>query len=100
MGCGCGILRLHDKLGWHIDEPLDPQPEFEWISEVGSVTALEMYRTFNMGMGMVIAISENNSELVEEWLCERLPGSRRVGRVVDNGRLVTHSDPDVIFSHY
>jgi len=94
------LLRLHDKLGWHIDEPLDPQPEFEWISEVGSVTALEMYRTFNMGMGMVIAISENNAELVEEWLCDRLPGSRRVGRVVDNGRLVTHSDPDVIFSHY
>ena len=94
------LLRLHDNLGWHIDEPLDPQPEFKWISEVGSVTALEMHRTFNMGMGMVIAVSESCAELVEEWLGDRLPGSRRVGQVVDNGRLVTHSDSDVVFSHY
>ena len=94
------LLRLHDNLGWHIDSPLDPQPEFGWLSEVGSVTPLEMHRTFNMGMGMVIAVSEDSSDAVEEWVGDRLPGSRRVGRVVENGRLVTHSDTDVVFSHY
>lgn len=94
------LLRLHDSLGWHIDSPLDPQPEFGWLSEVGSVTPLEMHRTFNMGMGMVIAVSEDSSDAVEEWVGDRLPGSRRVGRVVENGRLVTHSDTDVVFSHY
>ena len=94
------LLRLHDSLGWNIDSPLDPQPEFGWLSEVGSVTPLEMHRTFNMGMGMVIAVSEDSSDAVEEWVRDRLPGSRRVGRVVENGRLVTHSDPDVVFSHY
>ena len=94
------LLRLHDSLGWNIDSPLDPQPEFGWLSEVGSVTPLEMHRTFNMGMGMVIAVSEDSSDAVEEWVGDRLPGSRRVGRVVENGRLVTHSDPDVVFSHY
>ena len=94
------LLRLHDSLGWNIDSPLDPQPEFGWLSEVGSVTPLEMHRTFNMGMGMVIAVSEGSSDAVEEWVRDRLPGSRRVGRVVENGRLVTHSDPDVVFSHY
>lgn len=94
------LLRLHDNLGWHIDSPLEPQPEFEWLSEVGSVTTVEMHRTFNMGMGMVIAVSEDSSDAVEEWVRDRLPGSRRVGRVVDNGRLVTHSNPDVVFSHY
>ncbi len=94
------LLRLHDSLGWHIDSPLEPQPEFEWLSEVGSVTPVEMHRTFNMGMGMVIAVSEGSSDAVEEWVRNRLPGSRRVGRVVENGRLVTHSNPDVAFSHY
>lgn len=94
------LLRLHDSLGWNIDSPLDPQPEFGWLSEVGSVTPLEMHRTFNMGMGMVIAVSEDSSDAVEEWVRDRLPGSRRVGRVVENGRLVTHSDTDVVFSHY
>ena len=94
------LLRLHGSLGWHIDSPLDPQPEFGWISEVGSVTPMEMHRTFNMGMGMVIAVSEDSAGAAEEWFRNRLSGSRRVGRVVDNGRLVTHSDPDVVFSHY
>jgi len=94
------LLRLHDRLGWHIDIPLEPQPEFEWISEVGSVTPMEMHRTFNMGMGMVIAVSDDSAEVTEKWINNRLPGSRIVGRVVDNGRLVTHSESDVVFSHY
>ena len=94
------LLRLHDRVGWHIDSPLEPQPEFEWISEIGSVAPVEMHRTFNMGMGMVIAVSEDSAEVAEEWISSRLPGSRRVGRVVDNGRLVTHSEEDVVFSHY
>ena len=94
------LLRLHESLGWEIESPLDAQPEFGWISEIGSVTSLEMHRTFNMGMGMIVAVSEEFSELIEGWLSDRLPGTRRVGRVVDNGRLVTHPDPDVVFSHY
>ena len=53
-----------------------------------------------MGMGMVIAVSEDSAEAIEEWISSRLPGSRKVGTVVDNGRLVTHSDDDVVFSHY
>ena len=94
------LLRLHESLGWHIDNPLEPQPEFDWISDIGSVAPVEMYRTFNMGMGMVIAVSEDSAEASEEWISRRLPGSRRVGTVVDNGRLVTHSETSVGFSHY
>ena len=94
------LLRLHESLGWHIDNPLEPQPEFDWISDIGSVAPVEMYRTFNMGMGMVIAVSEDSAEVSEEWISRRLPGSRRVGTVVDNGRLVTHSETSVVFSHY
>ena len=49
---------------------------------------------------MVIAVSEDSAEVSEEWISRRLPGSRRVGTVVDNGRLVTHSESSVVFSHY
>ena len=94
------LLSLHSTLGWEIEMPLDPQPEFQWISEIGSVSALEMHRTFNMGMGMVVAVSEDCADSAERWLSERLAGSRIVGRVVSNGRRVTHSDPEVVFSHY
>ena len=53
-----------------------------------------------MGMGMVIAVSAESAQPVCEWLNERLPGSRLVGEVNSNARVVTHSDPEVVFSHY
>ena len=58
-----------------------------------------MHRTFNMGMGMVVAVSEVVSGEVAEWLSERLPGSRRVGSVNDSGK-VTHANSNVFFDHY
>ena len=94
------LLRLHDSLGWHIDDPLPVHPEFLWIADIGSVDSREMHRTFNMGMGMVLAVSEENAEAVADWLSERLPGTRRVGSVNDNGRRVTHTDTSVVFEHY
>ena len=94
------LLRLHDSLGWHIDDPLPVHPEFSWIADVGSVGSKEMHRTFNMGMGMVLAVSEAAAEAVAQWLSERLPGTRRVGSVNDDGRRVTHADSSIVFEHY
>ena len=94
------LLRLNDSLGWHIGDPLPPQPEFEWISKVGSVSTREMHRTFNMGMGMLIAVSSDSADRVSMWLNERLPGSRVVGEVTSQGKVVTHADQEVIFSEY
>jgi phosphoribosylformylglycinamidine cyclo-ligase len=94
------LLRLHDSLGWDIDDPLPVHPEFSWIADIGSVNNKEMHRTFNMGMGMVLAVSENAAEAVTEWLSGRLPGTRRVGSLNDDGRRVTHPDQSVIFEHY
>ena len=94
------LLRLHESLGWHIDDPLPVHPEFSWIADVGSVGSKEMHRTFNMGMGMVLAVSEDAAEAVAQWLSERLPGTRRVGLVNDDGRRVTHADSSIVFEHY
>ena len=93
------LLRLHDTLGWHIDDPLPVHPEFSWIAEVGSVNSREMHRTFNMGMGMVVAVSHAVSDDVIKWFSDRLPGTRRVGSATDSGK-VTHADSSVVFDHY
>jgi phosphoribosylformylglycinamidine cyclo-ligase len=94
------LLRLHENLGWHISDPLPIPPEFTWMAEVGPVETLEMHRVFNMGMGMCLAVDSEVAESVEKWLTERLPGSRRVGVVSDNGHRVTHADSRVVFEHY
>ena len=93
------LLRLHDSLGWHIEDPLPVFPEFSWIAEVGSVNTREMHRTFNMGMGMVVAVSNDVADDVAKWLSDRLPGARRIGSVTDSGK-VTHAESGVYFDHY
>jgi phosphoribosylformylglycinamidine cyclo-ligase len=94
------LLRLHDSLGWHIDAPLPPHPEFNWLQEVGGIETREMYRTFNMGTGMIIAVSSEHADSIAAWLEERMLGTRIIGQVNDQGHKVTHALEGVEFSHY
>jgi phosphoribosylformylglycinamidine cyclo-ligase len=94
------LLRLHDSLGWHISDPLPPQPEFAWAAAQGGINACEMHRTFNMGLGMVIAVSAESAEAVCEWLAGRLAGCAIIGEVRDHGHKVTHVHPDVVYERY
>lgn len=93
------LLRLHPSLGWAIDEPLPVLPEFRWLQEAGGVDTREMYRTFNMGTGMILAVDADRAEAVLAWLQERMPSCSAVGRVTDDGRRVTHAS-GVEFTHY
>lgn len=45
-GLGCTI----DKASW------TPPPIFQWVQEAGGVSESEMFRTFNMGIGMVAVV--------------------------------------------
>lgn len=94
------LLRLHASLGWHISEPLPPHPEFDWLQEVGGIETREMYRTFNMGTGMILAVSSEHAESIAAWLEERMLGTRIIGQVNDQGHKVTHALEGVEFSHY
>ncbi len=42
----------------------EPLPIFKYLQKTGNVENLEMYRTFNMGVGMVLVVSPENAELV------------------------------------
>jgi phosphoribosylformylglycinamidine cyclo-ligase len=94
------LLRLHKSLGWHIESPLPIPPEFTWLAEQGSVEIREMHRTFNMGLGMVLVVSQSAAQSVQSWISERLPGSQIIGVVNDDGNRVTHFNSEVTFEHY
>ena len=94
------LLRLHDSLGWHIDSPLTPHPEFEWLQSVGGIETREMYRTFNMGCGMILAVEAHHAEAICEWLGQRMQGVAIIGTVNDAGHKVTHAIEGVEFTHY
>ncbi len=55
-----------------------PPPLFQLIQSLGSVPRDEMYRTFNMGIGMVLFASPSHAPQVQKMI----PGARRIGRIV------------------
>ena len=57
---------------------------FEWIKEEGKVTDQNMMSTFNCGVGMIIAISEEDIELTSNFLNTKGLNNKILGRVTKN----------------
>ena len=93
------LLRLHPSRGYHIDSPLPVLPEFHWIQEMGGVDDREMHRTFNMGTGMILIVSNDSADTILHWLKERDAGVSIIGRTNDSG-IVTHVNQNIRFEHY
>jgi phosphoribosylformylglycinamidine cyclo-ligase len=61
---------------------------FELFQRIGNVSEREMYRTFNMGIGMVIVSSPSGAETIERHFRERGDECYEIGKVVDGNREV------------
>lgn len=69
---------LPDGTGVWIDRSTwEPQPVFGWLQERGGVDTMEMFRVFNMGVGLVLVVAP---ESVSEAL-ELLPEAWEMGKV-------------------
>ncbi len=79
---GSGLLKLHriTRYGFDITEPLEPQPIFRFLQEEGDVEEVEMYKTFNMGMGFVVVLPESKAHEASSML-----GGKVVGKIVEEG---------------
>ena len=81
------ISRINDNFQYVIDNPLPVPSVFDWLQENGSVEDKEMYRTFNMGMGMLIVINKDDAKKSISILGEH---AQIVGSV-NSGTGVKHS---------
>ncbi len=81
------ISRINDNFQYVIDNPLPVTSVFDWLQEKGSIETKEMYRTFNMGMGMVIIVDKNDAEKSVSILGEH---AQIIGSV-ESGKGVNHS---------
>ncbi|HEY0460552.1 MAG TPA: phosphoribosylformylglycinamidine cyclo-ligase [Pyrinomonadaceae bacterium] len=59
-------------------------PIFGLMQTLGNVAEAEMFRTFNMGIGMIVVCAEED----KEFLRENLGTSFEIGRVIDGNRNV------------
>jgi phosphoribosylformylglycinamidine cyclo-ligase len=82
------ISRINDDFQYVIDNPLPVPFVFDWLQQRGDVEDGEMYRTFNMGMGMIIVVDKNDAEKSVSLLGEyaQIIGS------VKNGKGVLHTE--------
>jgi phosphoribosylformylglycinamidine cyclo-ligase len=71
-----------DKGSWPI------LPIFEVMQEIGNVSEAEMYRTFNMGAGMVVVIAAQDLAAVKSHLQKQDAAVYQIGRVVKGNREV------------
>ena len=63
-------------------------PVFQVMQEIGNVSEQEMYRTFNMGVGMVIVASQSNAGAVRSHFEQRGETVYEIGRVIAGERFV------------
>ena len=82
---GSGLMKLHrvTKFGFDISDPLPPQPIFRFLQEEGGVEDLEMYKTFNMGMGFVVVLSQDEADEAAKMM-----GGKIVGEIINEGIFV------------
>ena len=82
---GSGLLKLHriSGFGFEIDDPIEPQPIFRFLQEEGGVAEDEMYRTFNMGMGWVFVLPEDDVDAVL-----KMTDGKLVGEITESGLML------------
>jgi phosphoribosylformylglycinamidine cyclo-ligase len=64
-------------------------PVFTLMQQLGEVSDSEMYRTFNMGVGLVIISSQENAEALQSHFARRDEPCYEIGRVIEgNGEVL------------
>lgn len=56
------LLRIRKDLEFCLDQMPSPRGLFEWVSRVSGLSPEELYRTFNMGIGFVVAVRAEEEE--------------------------------------
>jgi phosphoribosylformylglycinamidine cyclo-ligase len=63
-------------------------PIFKLMQEIGSVPDAEMYRTFNMGVGMVIICAQADAAAIKAQFNDRAQPCYEIGRITEGKREV------------
>ncbi|HEY0320874.1 MAG TPA: phosphoribosylformylglycinamidine cyclo-ligase [Pyrinomonadaceae bacterium] len=63
-------------------------PIFTLMQQLGHIPDAEMYRTFNMGIGLVIITSQQDAEAIQSHFAKRDEPCYEIGRVIEGNREV------------
>ena len=64
-------------------------PIFQWLAEVGKVSQNDMFDTFNMGIGFVVIVPPEQTNITKEWFNSQNVAAYEIGEVIEgDGSLV------------
>lgn len=70
-------------------------PIFKLMQEKGSISNKDMFTTFNMGIGMVLVVKEQDADGVLQYLRSAGEEAYVIGRVTEGERIVTFTGAEV-----
>ena len=83
---------LHENLGRVLPPTVDAlierdswpiPPVFPWLQRLGEVEDAEMFRVFNMGVGLALVVSEYYAESIQQQLSSQGYEAWRIGRIAE-----------------
>lgn len=82
-GLGDNVVRvLPDNVDAVIEKAsIAPLPVFDFLQKEGNIDEAEMYKVFNMGVGLVVAVDKNSADTVLSQLQSTWAGSSVIGHV-------------------
>jgi phosphoribosylformylglycinamidine cyclo-ligase len=78
---GGGLLNFRrlSRYGFSFTDPITPPEIFRWIEKAGEIETVEMYRTFNMGMGYAYIVPDKSVSRV----LGMVKGAKVVGTITE-----------------
>ena len=64
-------------------------PVFDYIKELGNIDTEEMYRAFNMGIGMVFIVDQKSSDIVSKSLSKMIT-VYEIGEVIEGDKFTNY----------
>jgi len=80
------LPRLNSNVKYVINNALEPQEIFKFIQKQGNIENIEMYQTFNMGMGFAIIVSEKDAEKSLDILKKHTKSKVKIVGKIEKGK--------------
>lgn len=94
------LVRLNRKVQFTIDQLPAPEGIFRWVQELSRLSPLELYQTFNMGIGFVVGVRAANEKKALAVLSKHGEKRARVIGRIDRGHGVQLPQHGVRYETY
>jgi len=84
------IPRLNRKVDFIVEDPMPVHPIFHVVQRLGSVPDIDMYQTFNMGMGFCIIAHPKDVSKILKIVRRFESGAKVVGRIAKGKGIARH----------